>query len=100
MSGLAMKTGVDDMEGQRPRLTHFSATGGAESLSDTTPGGINHRAPRHGKKLSTGTPTSSLASAPHSDDTAATPPNQAHQNTVPILVLYEFKRVLKGIAYQ
>jgi hypothetical protein len=33
-----MKTGVDGLEGQRPRLTHFSATGSAESLSDTTLG--------------------------------------------------------------
>ena len=25
-----MKTGVDGLEGQRPRLTYFSTTGGAE----------------------------------------------------------------------
>ena len=27
---------VDCLEGQRPRLTHFSTTGEAESLSDST----------------------------------------------------------------
>jgi len=31
-----MKRGVNGLEGQRPRLTHFSTTGGAESLSDRT----------------------------------------------------------------
>jgi hypothetical protein len=36
-NGPAMKTGFDCLEGQRPRLTHFSSAGGAESLSDTTP---------------------------------------------------------------
>ena len=29
--------GLDCLEGQRPRLPHFSTTGGVESLSDTTP---------------------------------------------------------------
>ncbi len=29
-SGSAMKTGVDGLEGQRPRLNHFSITGEAE----------------------------------------------------------------------
>ena len=35
-SGPAMNKAFDGMEGQRPRLTHFSTTGGAESLSDGT----------------------------------------------------------------
>jgi hypothetical protein len=35
-SGPAVKTGIDCLEGQRPRLTHFSATGGADFLSDRT----------------------------------------------------------------
>jgi hypothetical protein len=34
---------------------------------------------RHGEKFSAGTPPSS-ASAPHSNDTAATPPNPVRQN--------------------
>jgi hypothetical protein len=34
--GLGEWIGYDGLEGQRPRLTHFSATGSAESLSDTT----------------------------------------------------------------
>jgi hypothetical protein len=35
-SGSAMNTAFDGMEGQRPRLTHFSATAVRKSLSDTT----------------------------------------------------------------
>jgi hypothetical protein len=46
--------------------------------------------PRHGESFSTGTPTSSSASAPHSDDTAATLPNPVHQNAGPILAIYGF----------
>ena len=57
-------------------------------------------APRHGEKFSAGTPTSSSASAPHSDDTAATPPNPMRQNAGPILALAGFKRVISVFKYQ
>jgi hypothetical protein len=39
-----MKTGVDDMEGQRPRLTHFSTTSGAEIAFRQNSKKINHGA--------------------------------------------------------
>jgi hypothetical protein len=39
-----MKTGVDDMEGQRPRLTHFSTTSGAEIAFRHNSKKINHGA--------------------------------------------------------
>ena len=55
---------------------------------------------RHGENFSAGTPTSSSASALHSDETTATPPNPIRQNTVPILALAEFKRLLNAIKYQ
>jgi hypothetical protein len=55
---------------------------------------------RHGEKFSTGTLTSSSASAPHSDDTAATPPNPERQNTGQILALTGFKDMLNAIKYQ
>ena len=51
--------------------------------------------PRHGEKLSAGTPTSSSASAPHSDDTVATLPNPMRQNARPILGFDGFKSVIK-----
>jgi hypothetical protein len=43
---------------------------------------------------------SSSASAPHSDDTAATLPNLVRQNARPILALAGFKRVISVIKYQ
>jgi hypothetical protein len=36
--GLGEWLGYDGLEGQRPRLTHFSATAARKSLSDTTLG--------------------------------------------------------------
>jgi hypothetical protein len=51
--------------------------------------------PRHGENFSAGTPTSSSASAPRSDDSVATPPNPVRQNARPILALAGFKRVIK-----
>jgi hypothetical protein len=39
-----MKTGVDSLEGQRPRLTHFSATGSAEIAFRHNSGRIHHGA--------------------------------------------------------
>jgi hypothetical protein len=56
--------------------------------------------PRHGENFSPGTPTSSSASATHSDDTAATLRNPARQNARPILALAGFKCVLSVINYQ
>jgi hypothetical protein len=56
--------------------------------------------PRHGEKLSTGTPTSSSASAPHSDDTTETPRNPILQSAEPIFALAGFKGVLNAIKYQ
>ncbi len=56
--------------------------------------------PRHGEKLSTGTPPSSSAQALHSDDTASTPPNPVRQNAGPILARAGFKRVINMIKYQ
>ena len=60
---------------------------------------------RHGvtkirRKVSAGTPTSSSASASHSDDTAETPRNPARQNARPILALAGFKSVISVIKYQ
>jgi len=52
------------------------------------------------RKVSTGTPTSSSALAPHSDDTAETPRNPARQNARPILALAGFKSVISVIKYQ
>ena len=51
--------------------------------------------PRHGEKFSTGTPTSSSASATHSNDTVATLPNPMRQNARPILGFDGFKSVIK-----
>ena len=51
--------------------------------------------PRHGENFSTGTPTSSSASALHSDDAAVNPPNPVRQNARPVLALAGFKRVIK-----
>jgi hypothetical protein len=56
--------------------------------------------PRHRENFSTGTPTSSSASAPHSDDTAATPRNPVRQNARPILGFDGFKSVISVIKYQ
>jgi hypothetical protein len=56
--------------------------------------------PRHGENFSAGTPTSSAASAPRSDDSVTTPPNPVRQNARPILALAGFKRVLSVIKYQ
>ena len=53
--------------------------------------------PRHGDKFSTETPTPSSASAPHRDETSATPPNPVRQNAGPILTLAGFKCLLKTI---
>jgi hypothetical protein len=56
--------------------------------------------PRHGEKFSTGTPTSSSASAPRSYDSAATPPNPVRQNGVAFFALAGFKGVISAIKYQ
>jgi len=56
--------------------------------------------PRHREKFSAGTPTSSSASAPHSYDTAAIPPNPMRQNARPILEFDGFKSVISVIKYQ
>ena len=56
--------------------------------------------PRRGEKFSPGTPTPSSASATHSDDSTATPPNPVRQNAGQILALAGFKRVLYTIKYQ
>ena len=56
--------------------------------------------PRHGDKFSLGTPTSSSASAPHSADSTARPPNPVRQNAVPTLALVGFKGVLNAMKYQ
>jgi hypothetical protein len=56
--------------------------------------------PRHRENFSTGTPKSSSASAPQSDDTAATLPNPARQNAMQIFVFDGFKRVLSVIKCQ
>jgi hypothetical protein len=56
--------------------------------------------PRHAENFSAGAPTPSSASAPHSDDTAATPPNPMRQNAGPILALAGFKRVISVFKYQ
>ena len=56
--------------------------------------------PRHRENFSTGTPKSSSASAPQSDDTAATLPNPMRQNAGPILALAGFKRVISVFKYQ
>ena len=73
----------------------------ARRRTTTSPAGkASHGDTKHGEKFSTGTPTSSSASAPHSNDTAATPPNPAHQNVGPILAIYGFKRVLSVIKYK
>jgi hypothetical protein len=56
--------------------------------------------PRHGEKFSTGTPTPSSASAPHSNDTATKPPNPTRQNAGPMLALAGFKRVISVIKNQ
>jgi hypothetical protein len=52
------------------------------------------------RKVSAGTPTSSSALAPHSDDTEETPRNPVRQNARPILALAGFKRVISMIKYQ
>ena len=57
-------------------------------------------APSTEKTAGVGTPTSTSASAPHSDDTAATPAKPMRQNVAPILALAEFKYVLNAITYQ
>jgi len=56
--------------------------------------------PRHGENFSPGTPTSSSASATHSDDTAESPPKQVRQNAMQIFVFDGFKRVLSVIKCQ
>jgi hypothetical protein len=56
--------------------------------------------PRHGEKLSTGTPPSSSASAPHSNDTAATPPNPVRQNGGAFFALAGFKGAVRAIKHQ
>jgi hypothetical protein len=58
------------------------------------------KTPRHEKQFSAGTPTSSSASSPHSNDTATKPPNPVRQNARPMLALAGFKSVLKAIKYQ
>jgi hypothetical protein len=50
--------------------------------------------------FSTGTPASSPATAPHGDETLATPSNPVVQNAGPILALTGFKRVISVIGYQ
>jgi hypothetical protein len=55
--------------------------------------------PRHREKFSVGTPTSSSASAPHSDETAATLPNPVRQNAEPNLAFDALKRLLNTIKY-
>jgi len=52
------------------------------------------------RKVSTGTPTSSSALAPHSDDTEETPRNPVRQNARPILALAGFKCAISVIKYQ
>ena len=56
--------------------------------------------PSDGENFTAGTPTPSSASAPKSDDTAATLPNPAHQNAMQIFVFDGFKRVLSVIKCQ
>jgi hypothetical protein len=56
--------------------------------------------PRHAENFSAGTPTSSSASATHSDDTAESPPKQVRQNAMQIFVFDGFKRVLSVIKCQ
>ena len=48
--------------------------------------------PRYGEKFSTGTPTSSSASAPHSDDTAATPAALAPASMRPVAISAKRKK--------
>jgi hypothetical protein len=51
---------------------------------------LSRRHTRHGEKFSTGTQTSSSASAPHSDESSATPPNPVRQNAERILAFAGF----------
>jgi len=73
----------------------------ARRRTTTSPAGqASHGDTKHGEKFSSGTPTSSSASAPHSDDTAETPRKPVRQNAGPILALAEFKRLISVIKYQ
>jgi hypothetical protein len=62
--------------------------------------GLSRRHQTHGEKFSAGTPSSSSASAPHSDDTAETPRNPVRQNARPILAFDVFTGMLNAIKYQ
>jgi hypothetical protein len=55
---------------------------------------------RHREKFSSGTPTSSSASATFCDDSTATPPNPMRQNAGPIHAFAGFKRLISVIKYQ
>jgi hypothetical protein len=57
---------------------------------------LSRRHTRYEEKFLAGTPTSSSALAPHSDDTEETPRNPVRQNARPILALAGFKRLISN----